>query len=41
MQGKSIDWGRWAITADDPHFNGEGNPDTGEAAGWDMGEGAG
>jgi alpha-amylase len=24
-----VDWGRWAITADDPHFGGQGNPDSG------------
>ncbi|GIL76645.1 hypothetical protein Vretimale_8845 [Volvox reticuliferus] len=28
-EGASIDWGRWAITSNDPHFNGAGNPDTG------------
>ncbi|KAG2422982.1 hypothetical protein HXX76_015653 [Chlamydomonas incerta] len=28
--GKSIDWGRWAITGNDPVFKGEGNPDTGD-----------
>jgi alpha-amylase len=28
-RGRAIDWGRWAITADDPHFGGEGNPDSG------------
>ncbi|PNH11658.1 Alpha-amylase type B isozyme [Tetrabaena socialis] len=25
-----IDWGKWAITGDDPHFRGTGNPDTGD-----------
>eukprot|EP00775_Hariotina_reticulata_P007306 gene7306-7519_t len=25
-----IDWGKWAITGNDPHFGGTGNPDTGE-----------
>ena len=29
-QGNRIDWGRWAITGDDPDFGGEGNPDTGD-----------
>jgi alpha-amylase len=24
-----IDWGKWAITGNDPHFGGTGNPDTG------------
>ncbi|GBF91845.1 glycoside hydrolase [Raphidocelis subcapitata] len=28
-KGRRIDWGRWAITCDDPHFNGSGNRDTG------------
>ncbi|KAG2426720.1 hypothetical protein HYH02_014760 [Chlamydomonas schloesseri] len=28
--GKAIDWGRWAITSNDPHFQGSGNPDTGD-----------
>eukprot|EP00775_Hariotina_reticulata_P007314 gene7314-7526_t len=28
--GKRIDWGRWAITGNDPVFGGTGNPDTGE-----------
>ncbi|KAK9830242.1 hypothetical protein WJX72_010520 [[Myrmecia] bisecta] len=28
--GKPIDWGQWAITGDDPEFNGSGNPDTGD-----------
>ena len=25
-----IDWGKWAITGNDPNFQGTGNPDTGE-----------
>ena len=29
-RGNRIDWGRWAITSNDPDFKGEGNPDTGE-----------
>ncbi len=28
--GKPIDWGQWAITSNDPEFNGSGNPDTGD-----------
>lgn len=28
--GKKIDWGKWAITGNDPSFGGTGNPDTGE-----------
>ncbi|GLC36330.1 Alpha-amylase A type-1/2 [Pleodorina starrii] len=28
-RGASIDWGRWAITSNDPRFQGTGNPDTG------------
>ncbi|KAG2489135.1 hypothetical protein HYH03_012361 [Edaphochlamys debaryana] len=28
--GSSIEWGRWAITANDPVFKGKGNPDTGD-----------
>jgi alpha-amylase len=28
--GKRIDWGKWAITGNDPQFGGTGNPDTGE-----------
>lgn len=28
--GKAIDWGKWAITNNDPDFRGDGNPDTGE-----------
>eukprot|EP00877_Chromochloris_zofingiensis_P005318 jgi/Chrzof1/14788/Cz09g16070.t1 len=27
--GKSLDWGRWAITCNDHEFGGQGNPDTG------------
>lgn len=29
--GKSLDWGRWAITCNDHEFGGQGNPDTGGA----------
>ncbi len=29
-KGEKIDWGQWAITGDDPDFDGTGNPDTGE-----------
>ena len=29
-QGRRLDWGRWAITCNDPEFKGQGNPDTGE-----------
>ena len=32
-----IDWGQWAITSNDPDFNGTGNPDTGA----DYGRGPG
>eukprot|EP00878_Enallax_costatus_P000599 GHUV01000700.1.p1 GENE.GHUV01000700.1~~GHUV01000700.1.p1 ORF type:complete len:487 (+),score=102.77 GHUV01000700.1:167-1627(+) len=28
--GKRIDWGKWAITGNDPMFGGTGNPDTGD-----------
>ena len=28
--GEQIEWGRWAITGNDPDFRGTGNPDTGE-----------
>ncbi|GAB4820889.1 hypothetical protein N2152v2_007935 [Parachlorella kessleri] len=28
--GRHIDWGKWAITCNDPDFQGEGNPDSGE-----------
>lgn len=28
--GRQIDWGKWAITGNDPVFGGTGNPDTGE-----------
>lgn len=28
--GRAIDWGKWAITSNDPLFKGTGNPDTGE-----------
>ena len=28
--GTPIDWGRWAITSDDPEFGGKGAKDTGE-----------
>lgn len=28
--GEKIDWGKWAITCDDPDFGGEGMHDTGE-----------
>lgn len=31
-QGNRIDWGKWAITSNDPTFKGTGNPDTGEGA---------
>jgi hypothetical protein len=27
--GHRIDWGKWAITGNDPAFGGTGNPDTG------------
>ncbi|PNH09189.1 Alpha-amylase isozyme 3A [Tetrabaena socialis] len=30
VQGRRIDWGKWAITSNDPVFKGSGNPDTGE-----------
>ena len=29
-KGEKIDWGKWAITGNDPDFNGTGNPDTGD-----------
>lgn len=28
--GRRIDWGRWAITGDDPEFGGKGNHDSGD-----------
>ena len=28
--GRKLDWGKWAITGDDPEFGGSGNPDTGD-----------
>lgn len=28
--GRKIDWGKWAITGNDPVFGGTGNPDTGD-----------
>jgi len=28
--GKKIDWGKWAITGNDPVYGGTGNPDTGD-----------
>lgn len=28
--GRAIDWGKWAITGNDPVFGGTGNPDTGD-----------
>lgn len=28
--GRKIDWGKWAITGNDPAFGGTGNPDTGQ-----------
>lgn len=28
--GHKIDWGKWAITSNDPNFKGTGNPDTGD-----------
>ncbi len=28
-EGHKIDWGKWAITSNDPNFKGTGNPDTG------------
>ena len=30
IDGAPIDWGRWAITGDDPEFGGKGNKDTGD-----------
>ena len=27
--GHKVDWGKWAITGNDPVFGGTGNPDTG------------
>ena len=33
-----VDWGRWAITGDDPDFKGKGNPDTGADYGPAPGE---
>ncbi|DBA76673.1 TPA: Alpha-amylase A type-1/2 [Trebouxia sp. C0005] len=29
-KGEKVDWGKWAITCDDPDFGGEGSPDTGD-----------
>lgn len=29
-EGERIDWGKWAITCDDPDFGGEGSQDTGD-----------
>ena len=29
-KGERVDWGKWAITCDDPDFGGEGQTDTGE-----------
>ncbi|KAG1652647.1 hypothetical protein FOA52_009210, partial [Chlamydomonas sp. UWO 241] len=29
-RGHKIDWGKWAITGNDPDFGGTGNPDTGD-----------
>ncbi|GIL50540.1 hypothetical protein Vafri_6713 [Volvox africanus] len=29
-KGRRIDWGKWAITCNDPTFQGSGNPDTGD-----------
>ena len=37
--GEKIDWGRWAITGNDPEFRGTGNPDTGDDYGPAPGEG--
>ncbi|KAG2489176.1 hypothetical protein HYH03_012402 [Edaphochlamys debaryana] len=28
--GRRMDWGKWAITSNDPLFKGQGNPDTGD-----------
>ena len=36
--GEKIDWGKWAITCDDPDFGGEGMHDTGEDYGPAPGE---
>lgn len=30
IDGAAIDWGRWAITGNDPDFGGKGAPDTGD-----------
>jgi alpha-amylase len=30
-EGHDLDWDKWAITGNDPHFKGTGNPDTGES----------
>ena len=29
-KGEKVNWGKWAITCDDPDFGGEGSPDTGD-----------
>lgn len=29
-KGEKIDWGKWAITSNDPEFGGTGGKDTGE-----------
>ena len=29
-EGEKVDWGKWAITCDDPDFGGEGQHDTGD-----------
>ena len=36
--GERIDWGKWAITCDDPDFGGEGSQDTGDDYGPAPGE---
>ncbi len=36
--GEKIDWGKWAITGNDPEFGGTGNPDTGDDYGPAPGE---
>ena len=28
--GRKINWGQWAITSDDPKFDGTGNKDSGD-----------
>ena len=38
IDGAAIDWGRWAITSDDPEFGGKGNKDTGDDYGPAPGE---